>query len=98
MDESEVKKKLEIERLKRKYLIEKINDYGDIIVIKVFGLGSLTIGVSELLVPSFLPIVLTNPVTATGLIGTGMAFLLNKKARSVAQKFLKLLDDEQDEQ
>ncbi len=93
---SEVKEELEIEKLKREYFIKKVNDYSNHIIppitTKVFGLVSLAIGVSELLAPSLLPIVLASPVTPFALISVSMGFLLNKRAISIMRKILNSFD------
>ena len=94
---AELEENLKIKRLKRKYFIEKVNDYSTLITTKVIGLGSLAIGVSELLTPTFLPIILTSPVTPFVLISVSMAFLLNKRAISVMQIALKLLAQYEEE-
>ena len=94
---AEVKERLEIKRVERKDFIEKVNDYSTLITTKVVGLGSLAIGVSELLAPTFLPIVLASPVTPFALISVSMAFLLNKRAILVMQACLKLLAEYEEE-
>lgn len=94
---TEVEKSLNIERLKRQAFIEKVNDYSTLIVTKVVGLGSLIIGVSELLAPTFLPIVLASPVTPFALISVSMALLLNKRAISLMRIALKLLAQYEEE-
>ena len=94
---AEVEKSIEIERRKRQAFIEKVNDYSTLITTKVVGLGSLIIGVSELLAPTFLPIVLASPVTPFALISISMAFLLNKRAISVMRIALKLLAQYEEE-
>ena len=97
---SEVKEKLEIEDCIRQHIINKCNDYFNLIITKVVGLGSLAIGVLKLLVPSLIPNVLAPSVTPFALISVGMAFLLNKKAISSMRLALKLLAeyDEEDKQ
>ena len=87
----QVEERLKIQRLKRKYFVEKVNDYSNLITTKVLGIGSLAIGVSELLAPTLLPIVLASPVTPFALISVSMAFLLNRKSILVMQTLLKLL-------
>ena len=94
---AEVEENLKIKRLKRKYFIEKVNDYSTLITTKVIGLGSLAIGVSELLAPSFLSIVLAPPVTPFFLISVSMAFLLNKRAILVMRIALKILAQYEEE-
>lgn len=91
---AEVKEKLEIEELKREHFIKKINDYSNLITTKVLGLGSLIIGVSELLGLS--SIGLAPPLTPFFLISVSMAFLLNKRAISVMRMFLKVLTDSEE--
>ena len=94
---AEVEENLKIERLKRKEFIEKINDYSTLITTKIIGLGSLVIGISELIAPAFLPIILASPVTPFALISISMAFLLNKKAISVMRIALMLLAQYEEE-
>ncbi len=91
---AEVEEKLKLERLKRKYFIEKVNDYSTLIITKVVGLGSLIIGVSELL---GLSIGLAPPLTPFFLISVSMAFLLNKRAISVMRVALKVLAEYEEE-
>ena len=87
---SEVKEELEIKRVQKEYFIEKVNDYSTLITTKVFGLGSLVIGILELLDPSLLDINLTPPVTPFALISVGMALLINEQVILVIRKALKI--------
>ena len=91
---AEVEKNLKIEKLRRQYFIEKVNDYSTLITTKVVGLGSLIIGVSELL---GLSIGLAPPLTPFFLISVSMAFLLNKRAISVVTVALKILTEYEEE-
>lgn len=95
---AKVKEELDIKKLKRKYFIEKVNDYSTVITTKVVGVGSLVIGVSELVVLNLLSLVLAPPTTPFALIGVGLAFLLNKRAISIMREILKILAqyDEED--
>ena len=93
----EVEKHLKIQRLQRKYFIEKVNDYSTLITTKVLGIASLAIGVSELLAPTLLPIVLASPVTPFALISVSMAFLVNRKSIVLMQTLLRVLAQYEEE-
>lgn len=81
----EVQEELLEKELRRKARLEAIDNYIRFSVLKLSGFTALIVGVSEFIVPDFLPITLNDPRT---IWVTGLALLVGKGATDIMNKLL----------